>query len=136
LKTAIVSVAFLAILSWGAIHFGALAASVTASWSYDYGPLPACSNAQAVSCIDHFEVKDLTNQQKPKTILTVNNPTGAAGKIDGIKTSFRYGPPFGEVTFSVVAVERDKNGTFVSSNPYAARATATIRPGVHASVVF
>jgi hypothetical protein len=56
--------------------------------------------------------------------------------MDGITAKFKYGPPFGEITFSVVSVMRDKNGASVSSNPYAARAAAKIRPGVHAVLVF
>ena len=135
-KAVIFAVAILGIFSWGMLHFDALAANITASWSYDYGSLPACSASASTGCIDHFEVLEITGQQKMHLIQTVNNPPGAAGKMDGINTKFKYGPPFGEITFSVVSVMRDKTGAFVSSNPYAARATARIRPGVHAVLVF
>src|SRR5258705_3751291 len=119
-KTSILAAAGAVILYWGVLHFKVLAANVTTSWSYDYGPLPACSAARPTDCIDHFEVKDITRQDKDPTLIqTVNNPTPAFGKIDGITTKFPYGPPFGEITFSVAAVKRERNGRFINSNPFA-----------------
>jgi hypothetical protein len=119
-----------------ALHFDLLASSVTATWSYDYGPVPACSTALSSGCIDHFELQEITSSQKLKLIQTVNNPPCAAGKIDGITTKFRYGPPFGAITISVVSVMRDNDGALVASNPYAARATVAIWPGIRASLRF
>jgi hypothetical protein len=121
---------------WGALHFNLFASSVSATWSYDYTQTPPCSDAHPTDCIDHFELKDITHQQKMRLIQSANNPTAAAGKVDGIAAKFKYGPPFGEITFSVVAVERLKNGELVGSNPYAARAAANIRPGAKASLIF
>ena len=135
-KTGILAVVGAVILYWGMLHFKVLAANVTASWSYDYGPLPACSPARSTDCIDHFEVKDIGRQDDPTSIQTVNNPTPAFGKIDGITTKFQYGPPFGQITFSVVAVKRERDGSFTPSNPFAARATVTIRPRARMSVLF
>lgn len=117
------------LLSWGVLHTKVFAANVTASWSYDYGPMPACSVSQTISCIDHFEVHDITNQQSFVLIVTVANPSPAVGKVDHISVSFKYGPPFGERTLSVIVVGRDPRGERVTSNPFAARATTTIQPG-------
>jgi hypothetical protein len=119
-----------------ALHFDLLASSVTATWSYDYSPNPPCSATRTLDCIDHFEVLDISRQDHPRIILSVNNPDSHVRKIDPITANFKYGPPFGAITFSVVAVERQKNGTFASSNPYAASATTSIRPGSHASLLF
>jgi hypothetical protein len=135
-KTIILTVVGATILSWGMLHFKVLAATVTASWTYDYGPLPACSEARPTDCIDHFEVEDITDQARPISIQSVNNPPLAVGKVDGVTTKFRYGPPFGQITFSVVAVKRERSGSFITSNPYAARATARISPGARLSLLF
>jgi len=114
-------------VTWTAFHFRLLGASVRASWSYDYTPEPACSPSRSVNCIDHFEVLDITSQ-KVVSIATASNPAVANGKVDNISLTFKYGPPFGERTLSVVAVGRDREGNRVTSNPYAARGTASIRP--------
>jgi len=134
--SSILTVGGAAILYWGILHSKSFAANVTTSWSYDYGPLSACSAAQPTDCIDHFEVQDITHQDKPISIQSVDNPALAVGKVDGITTKFRYGPPFGQVTFSVIAVKREKNGRFITSNPQAARATAAIHPRARMSVLF
>lgn len=124
------------VLSWAIIHTKVFAANVTATWSYDYKPEPACSAGQATNCIDHFEVQDITNQQNFTFIQSAPNPGNPIGKVDHISTSFKYGPPFGQRTFSVIAVGKDSGGGRVTSNPFAARVTVTIRPGAKASLVF
>ena len=128
------------ILLWAALHFNFLASSLTATWSYDYSQIPACpmplNNDKASDCIDHFEILDITRQDRPRTIVSVNSSNSPTGKIDGMTAKFKYGPPFGEITFSVVAVKRQKDRTLVSSNPFAARTTVTIHPGVKASILF
>jgi hypothetical protein len=111
-------------------YSGALAARVTVSWSYDYTSQPACSAARAKDCIDHFEIIDYTNPQKPKPLRTVANPGNERGKVDDISDSFSYGPPFGRRTIVVVAVARDENGAMITSNPYAARKDVEIRPKI------
>jgi hypothetical protein len=129
-KTLLV-VGFVVILAWVTLHLGFLAANVTASWTYDYAPEPACSEARSKACIDHFEVLDITS--KDFVLITrVANPTPATGKVNDISTTFKYGPPFGQRTISVIAVGKDAKGDRVTSNPYAARGTASIRP--HATV--
>jgi len=124
------------LLLWGILYTKAFASSVSVSWTYDYGPEPACSATQTSSCIDHFEVEDITNQQSFVLIQKVPNPPMAEGKIDHISTAFKYGPPFGQRTISVVAVGKDANGRHVASNPFAARAIVMIRPTAKVSVVF
>ena len=124
------------LLSWGIFHPNVLAANVTASWSYDYGPEPACSAPRTTNCIDHFEVEDITNQQRFVLIQEVPNPRTVTGKVDHISTSFKYGPPFGQRTISVIAVGKDPKGKPVTSNPFAARVTVTILPGAKTSLVF
>jgi len=108
-------------------YSGALAARVTVSWSYDYTPQPACSVVRAKDCIDHFEIIDYTNPEKPQLLSTVANPQNADGKVDNISDSFSYGPPFGLRTIVVVAVARDAKGTVIGSNPYAARKDVEIK---------
>jgi len=130
------TIAIIIILCWGVFRTNVLAANVTASWTYDYGPQPACSASRIMNCIDHFEVEDITNQQSFVLIQKVPNPSPAIGKLDHITTSFKYGPPFGERTISVIAVGRDLKGERVTSNPFAARVTVMIRPGTKASLVF
>ena len=103
---------------------GALAARVTVSWSYDYTRQPACNSSRANDCVDHFEILDYTDSQRPKLLRSVPNPTNAVGKIDKISDEFSYGPPFGLRTIVVVAVARDENGAITEStksNPFAAR---------------
>jgi len=124
------------LLFWGVFHTSVLASNVSASWSYDYGPEPACSTTQTTNCIDHFEVQDITNQQSFALIQKVSNPSTVLGKVDHITTSFKYGPPFGQRTISVIAVGKNPRGDRVTSNPFAARVTVTIRPGSTISLVF
>lgn len=130
----LVAISAIAALSWGAVRFHLLAANVRASWTYDYSHQPACSTQQDKDCIDHFEVLDITNQ-KFSLIATVPNPSAPFGRVDAISASFSYGPPFGERVIAVIAVAKDSKGARVSSNPYAARATAVIRPRATVSAV-
>lgn len=125
-----------AIFSWGIYYGKALAANVTASWSYEYSPMPACSPGRTNNCIDHFEVLDITDQQDKIPIRSVGNPSRPYGKVDNISTSFRYGPPFGQRTISVIAVGHDAKGNRVESNPFATQVTVSIRPGVKLSLFF
>ena len=124
------------LFGWAVLRTNLLAANVTASWSYDYGPEAACSATRSTSCIDHFEVGDITNQQSFVLIQNVPNPSPAAAKIDHISSSFKYGPPFGQRTISVVAVGRGPQGQRLASNPFAARVTVSIRPGTKIAAVF
>jgi len=114
-------------------YSGALAARVIVSWSYDYTRQPACNSSRTNDCIDHFEIFDYTDQQRPKRLRRVPNPPNAAGKIDNISDEFSYGPPFGLKTIVVVAVARDENGAITEStksNPFAARMDVEIIPKV------
>jgi len=105
-------------------------------WSYDYRPEPACSASQSIACINHSKVEDITNQEDFVVIRQVPNPSPAVGKLDRISTSFKYGPPFSQRIISVIAVGKDAKGQRVTSNPFAARVTVTIRPTVKMSVMF
>ena len=124
------------IISWAFFHSKVFAAKVTATWSYDYTPEPACSATHSTSCIDHFEVQDITDQQNFAFIQSVPNPSTTIGKVDHISTFFFFGPPFGLRTISVIAVGKDPKGARVTSNPFAARVTVNIRPGAKTSLVF
>lgn len=116
------------------IHAKVLSRSITVSWSYDYGPKPACSATQTVNCIDHFEVEDITDQDKMVSIQSVGNPGQPIGKVNDISATFTYGPPFGQRTLSVIAVGRDPKGDRVTSNPFAARVTESIWPSAMKSL--
>ena len=131
---ALILAGFVIVLSWGILHLKFLAATVNASWTYDYAPEPACSATRSRDCIDHFEVLDITSKDFV-SIASVTNPNPAIGKVDNISTTFKYGPPFGERTISVVAVGKDRKGDRVTSNPYAARGTASIRPRATVSTI-
>lgn len=135
-KGGLLAIAAALIIS-GAVFFGhVLAANVTASWSYDYGPMPACSAQRTTNCIDHFEVLDISDRKKKVVIRFVDNPKPAVGKIGKISTDFKYGPPFGQRTISVIAVGRDPNGARVTSYPDAAQVTVSIRPYASMSLAF
>lgn len=131
-RTAKVSVLTIAgaalLLSWGVFQTRLVSATVIATWSYDYTPLPACSATRATNCIDHFEVLDITSQDF-SNLASAPNPPSPVGRIDRISVTFKYGPPFGQRTIAVIAVGKGPAGLRTSSNPYAARATALIRPG-------
>ncbi len=135
-KRSLLAIAVVLIIS-GAVFFGqVLAANVRANWSYDYGPMPSCSARRATNCIDHFEVLDISDRKKTVVIRFVDNPKPAVGKVDKISTDFKYGPPFGQRTISVIAVGRDPNGARVTSDPDAARVTVSIRPSARMSLAF
>ena len=135
-KKALITIAAVLIVSCGIVYTSALSADVTVTWSYDFGPEPACSPQRTNTCIDHFEVQDITDQQKMVPIKTVMAPEAASGKVDHISTTFTYGPPFGQRTISVIAVGRDPKGNRVNSNPFAARATVSIRPNAKVALSF
>jgi len=126
----------LASISWKVFHAHAMGAAVTAIWTYDYNPQPACSAQVNVSCIDHFEVQDITDQYHMSLIKEVANPDPAIGKVDRISASFKYGPPFGQRMISVIAVGHDAKGNRVTSNPFAARQPITVWPLAKASLIF
>jgi hypothetical protein len=126
-----------ALIISGVVFFGqVLAANVTANWSYDYGPMPACSGPRTAKCIDHFEVLDISDRKKTVVIRSVDNPKAAVGKVGKISADFKYGPPFGQRTISVIAVGRDPNGARITSDPDAARVTVSIHPSARMSLVF
>lgn len=129
-------VAIVIALFWAAFSAKILSATVTAIWSYDYGPQPPCSASKTADCIDHFEVGDLSDEQTFVFICSTANPIPAVGKIRSISTTFKYGPPFGNRTISVIAVGKDAKGDRVTSNPFAARVTAKILPGSKTAAIF
>lgn len=135
-KASFLAIALALIISAVVFFDHALAANVTASWSYDYGPMPGCSEERATNCIDHFEVLDISDRKNPVVIRSVGNPKPAVGKVGKISTDFKYGPPFGQRTISVTAVSRGPNGSRVTSDPEAARVTVSIRPSAKLSVAF
>jgi hypothetical protein len=124
------------LLLWGLLHASVLSSKVTATWSYDFIRDPACSASQQKSCIDHFEVRDITNEHKVSLIQKVPDPNPAVGKINNISSVFKYGPPFGQRMICVVAVGFDSKGNQVTSNPYAARVSVFIRPRANLAVAF
>jgi hypothetical protein len=121
---------------WLLLRTGVLSSTLTATWSYDYTPFPSCSSERTANCIDHFEILDITNQEKHRFVEAIPSPAVAPGKIESISKRFKYGPPYGEITLSVVAVKRGEGGSLITSNPFAARATVKLLPGVRASISF
>jgi hypothetical protein len=128
--------AVLLLLMWGFLHASILSSKVTATWSYDFIRDPICSSAKQKSCIDHFEVKDITNERHLVLIQKVPNPSPAVNKVNNITSVFKYGPPFGNRVICVIAVGFDSNGKEVTSNPYAARVSVFIRPRASLAVAF
>ncbi len=117
----------MAILAWfGICRFKVQPATVTISWSYDYSADPPCSAARSTTCIDYFEIEDIT--RTPVLLRSVTNPPDASGLKD-ITITLRIGRTFGERTISVIAVAKDGSGNRVTSNPYAARVTVKIPSG-------
>ena len=136
-KRGLLAVAAALVISAGIFVSRVSSANVTTSWSYDYGPMPACSETRTIDCIDHFEVLDITDSNNQVVVIqSVSNPKPAVGKVDKVSTDFKYGPPFGQRTFSVIAVGRDRDGVRRTSSPYAARVTVSIGPLVKMSLVF
>ena len=131
----VVAATVIAIL-FAASRVNLLAANVTASWTYDYGPQPACSPAQTINCLDHFEVEDVTDPKNIALIKQVSNPQHPVGKLDNISVTFKYGPPFGQRMISVIAVARDRTGKRITSDPFAACASAVIWPKAKLSLLF
>ena len=136
LKGLLFATVVLLLLMWGFFHASVLSSRVTATWSYDFTRDPACSGVQQKSCIDHFEVRDITNERHLVLIQKVPNPSPALGKLDNIASVFKYGPPFGNRVICVIAVGFDSNGKEVTSNPYAARVSVFIRPRANLAVAF
>ena len=136
LRKILLLAAAIPLLIWGLLHASVLSSKVTAAWSYDFARDPACSGALQKSCIDHFEIKDITNEQKLVLIQKVPNPNPAVGKMDNISSVFKYGPPFGQRMICVIAVGFDSKGKEVTSNPYSARVPVFIRPRANLAVAF
>src|SRR5260370_8483288 len=83
-----------ALLISGAVFFGhVLAANLTANWSYDYGPMPGCSERRANNCIHHFEVLDISDRKKTVVIRFVDNPNAPVRKIGNTPTTFNSHHP-------------------------------------------
>jgi len=82
------------------------------------------------------QVQDISDQLHMSLVKEVANPSPATGKVDRISVSFKYGPPFGVRTISVIAVGRDAHGARVTSNPFAARQSITIWPFAKSSLLF
>jgi hypothetical protein len=122
------------VVAWVVSLSGAFSTKVTATWSYDYNHDPACAPTQLTNCVDHFEVLDISDQNHPKTILSVPNPSLASGLVKTISVSFPYGPPFGRRSICVIAVGRDAHGSRTTSNPFSSWVTVTIYPGSKAHV--
>lgn len=134
-KLTVGSIALLSVAGFALSHSKVLGATLTVSWSYNYVPLLACTAPQDKNCIDHFEIKDVTDLRDPndrKPLWTVQNPAGAKDKIDNIGATFAYTGPFGLRTIAVTAVGRDENSKRTESNPYAARKDVQIRPRIAA----
>jgi len=127
-RIGLISLAAVLLIFWAAFFGKGFAARVTLTWSYDYGPMPACSATRTTNCIDHFEVLDITDQKETVTIQFVCNAKEAVGKVERISANFKYGPPFGHRTISVIAVARAQNGNRITSNPDVPRLTVFIRP--------
>jgi hypothetical protein len=128
--------AVLLLFLWGFLHASILSSKVSATWSYDFARDPVCTATLQKNCIDHFEIKDITNEQKVSLIQKVPNPNPAVGKVKSISSFFKYGPPFGNRMICAIAVGFDSNGKEVTSNPYAARVSVFIRPRANLAVVF
>lgn len=135
-RKSLLIIAVAATLLWAVVRTKVLAAKLTVRWSYDYAPEPVCSPSRTTNCIDHFEIGDLTDQRSFVLIEEVPNPSAVLGKVDDISVTFKYGPPFGQRTISVIAVGKDAKGDRITSNPFAARASVMIMPGSKSAAVF
>jgi hypothetical protein len=124
----LLTVALVVAIAGVATLSGVFPAKVTATWSYDYTRDSACTPARLTNCVDHFEVLDISDQENMKTLHIVPNPSPDSGFVKTISVSFAYGPPFGQRSFSVIAVGRDANGNRVTSNPFSSWVTVPIYP--------
>ena len=91
-------------------------------WDYDYSVDPACTVTLTSNCVEGFELSDANG-----VLQTIPNPANPTGFVSGISTTVVKGPPYGNQTFSLVAVGLDSSGAVVESVP--ATVDAVIRPG-------
>jgi len=101
---------------------GAMAATASGSFNFDFATDPACSATVTADCIDHFEIWDVT--ATPQKLATVALPSPPAPSVS---FSFKIGPPYGSRKWAAVAVA--KNGTTSDMTAAQAQATVAVRPG-------
>jgi hypothetical protein len=103
--------------------------TVTATLSYDFTVDNACSSTVTTGCVKQFNIYDLTGAT-PVLLFSIPAPPGSTGPVTGITgTSPTLTLKAGSRTFGATAQMAD--GT--ESNPNAATATATVRPGAPVS---
>ncbi len=101
------------------------AASVGMNIGYDFSATgePSCATGLTTGCIKQFKVMTGTT-----TVTTIPAPNSTSATAVVTATNVKVGPPYGQVTFSVVAEGVAPDGvTLIDSDPMTA--TATVKPG-------
>lgn len=75
--------------------------NISASWSFDYGPMPACSAHLGVNCVNGFQV-GTWNGSACSDILRIANPPNPTGVVKGIHVNWKSSIPTSAV-FCVAA---------------------------------
>ena len=99
----------------------ARAVQIDFAWDYDYAVDPACTTTLTTDCVTGFELSDSSG-----VLATVSNPPNATGFVAGITTTVVKGPPYGQQTFSLVAMGVDGSGARIDSS--SVTVTANIVP--------
>jgi hypothetical protein len=103
------------------------AATLTASFGYDYTQDPACATGITVRCIDHFEVYSKDGTGARIGVVTIPNPTPAIGTVT-VSQAFQT-TNYGSYPFFAIAVAKDSNGARVESGEGMTQAPVTVKPG-------
>ncbi len=140
MKKFLVVILAIGMLGAGFYLRNAKAIQIDFAWDYDYTVDPACSATLPVNCVSGFEISDaqgllqtVSNPPEcpPGVITNCINPNGLSV---GIAASAIKGPPYGQQTFSLVAVGVDGSGVLIKSA--SSSVVATITPGRPQNVRF
>ena len=106
------------------------AASVTLSWSFDYGVDPGCNATPAKNCVTAFEYGTTPDGGVTlNKIGTVPNPNPVPTTLsNGITAAFKQGPPYGSVVYYIRTSGVDGSGNPVFSSAAVAQ-PVQINPG-------
>ena len=113
----LVTLVVIAVLVW----WKAQAVRVDFIFDYDYAVDVACPDATAVDCVEGFEILDGSSA----VILSIPNPVNPTGLVTGITGTITIGPPYGQQTFSAVAVGRCATGAIGCSTDGKVRSSPT-----------
>lgn len=112
------------------------AATLQASFSYDYTGVTVCSSTVTNNCLDHFEIQLAdggtagTPLPDTSTLFSVANPATVSGVANlqgsGSVTQSQIG--YGSHAFALIAVAKDSSGNRVVSEWSQAKVSVNVQP--------